>query len=157
MLITFLECTECDLGGDRTTEERQAMPVVHSPTLARMWDASPVASPTKMPRYLVPVVNWKPRWSKCVLARSAIAGFTTNINLVNLGKYPLTGPLVSNKLKCISISSNLPPAAASSVYYDCKLIGTVAFNFRVGSNIPIPYSIMVRGPPCAIPSQLTNQ
>ena len=111
----------------------------------------------KPSKYMVPVVTWKLRWSKCALACLTIVGFTTNIYLVGLGKYPRASHLVSTKLKILSISSNVPPAAVFSAYHGCKLVGTTAFNCRVSSNILIPDIIMTRGLPYVTPSQLEIQ
>ena len=95
-------------GGDQATAESQVIPVDHSLTFAWMRGTSSAVVLTKPPIYLVPVVTWRLMWSKSVLARSSIAGFTTKIDLAGSGKYPRVGLLDCNKLKTLSISSNFP-------------------------------------------------
>ena len=70
-------------------EDKQVMPVVHSDTLAWMWDNLSDRVPMKLLRYLVPVTMVKPRWSKRSLAHLTIAGLTTSIDLLGSGNYPL--------------------------------------------------------------------
>ena len=114
------------------------IPVAHLPTFFRMWDNSSAVVPKKLPRYLVPVVILNPRWLKRALVRSTIADFTTKINLVGLGNYPLAGPLANNKLKTSLISSKFTPGGASSTYHVCSADDTAAFNCRAKGSITIP-------------------
>ena len=84
------------------------MPVDHSLTFCQLWDNLSAVDPLKPPRYLVPVTTVNPRWLKCALARSIIAGLTTSMDLVSSGKYPLAGPVVCNKLITFIISLKIP-------------------------------------------------
>ena len=133
------------------------MPVVHSPILSWMWDASSEVVPTKLYKYLVPVVTWKLRWSKRALVPLTITGFMTKIDLVGSGKYPHAGPILNNKLNTFSISSNFPPAAASLAYQGCRHVGIVNFSCKVSGSISLLYRIIARESPCVMISRLTNQ
>ena len=122
-----------------------------------MWEDLSGKEPTKPPRYLVLVMTVNPRWSKCTLARLTIAGLTTSIDLVGLGKYPLAGLVVANKINTFFTSSKLPPTTASSEYYGCRHVGTADFNCSVIGSMPMTYRIITRGLPCVTLSQLHSQ
>ena len=90
------------------TEKSRVRPVIHPETFWQMWDNSSEQEPIKPPVYLVRVTTIKPRWSKCALARSTIAGLITSMDLIGSGKYPLAGLIVTNKLNTFLHRQNSP-------------------------------------------------
>jgi len=59
---------------NQATKEIQVMSVAYFPAFILMLDDLSVAVLKKTPRYLVPVVTWKPRWLNHALGLTTITG-----------------------------------------------------------------------------------